>query len=94
MALPKQRHGLFVAITFLFCVSQLSKSAATARKQLDATTAGVGEDPKPIWHRQFSIDFNGTFQKESLMSLLQGDKPSEEAHLPNCSFAAFACQNV
>uniref|UniRef100_A0A383W200 Uncharacterized protein n=1 Tax=Tetradesmus obliquus TaxID=3088 RepID=A0A383W200_TETOB len=34
-------------------------TVATDRKQLDATAA-VREDPKPIWHRQFSINFNET----------------------------------
>lgn len=58
MASLKAKHGLFIAFAVLIFVFQPHGTAATARKQLDATAA-VREDPKPIWHRQFSIDFNG-----------------------------------
>lgn len=46
----------------LFGVSffvQLPGTSAAARGPLHTTAAALGEDPKPIWHMQFSIDFNG-----------------------------------
>ncbi|WIA21661.1 hypothetical protein OEZ85_000833 [Tetradesmus obliquus] len=60
MACFQLKHGLFVAFIVLIFVFQPHGTAATARKQLDGATAAVGQDPKPIWHRQFSIDFNET----------------------------------
>ncbi|KAF6263736.1 hypothetical protein COO60DRAFT_340919 [Scenedesmus sp. NREL 46B-D3] len=47
----------------LFGVSffvQLPGTSAAARGPLHTTAAALGEDPKPIWHMQFSIDFNET----------------------------------
>jgi hypothetical protein len=48
-----------MAVTVCICVTQLYGTAAALRQLAGAASAAVKEDPKPIWHRQFSIDFNG-----------------------------------
>jgi hypothetical protein len=58
MGLRTPLSGYVLLISMLFGSVQLFGSAGAARETPHATAA-VGDDPKPIWHRQFSIDFNG-----------------------------------
>jgi hypothetical protein len=64
MGLFTDASSYILLLMTLFGSVHLFGSAEAARG-LTHATAALGEDPKPIWHRQFSIDFNGAMEMSS-----------------------------